>query len=75
MTAFPDLRVHMDQLMVQADSVVYHWTLTGTNSGPGGTGRPVRISGFETWKISPEGLIAESQGSFDSADHQRQLLA
>ena len=25
----------------------YHWTLTGTNTGPGGAGHAVRISGFE----------------------------
>lgn len=68
MTAFPDLHVQMDALIVETDSAVYHWTLTGANSGPGGTGQPVRISGFETWKISPEGLIAESQGSFDHPD-------
>ena len=75
MTAFPDLQVCMDELIVQSDGAVYHWTLTGTNSGPGGTGRLVRISGFETWRLSPEGLIAQSQGSFDDADYQRQLLA
>jgi SnoaL-like polyketide cyclase len=73
MTAFPDLHVRMDALILQTDSAVYHWTLTGTNSGPGGSDRPVRFSGFETWKINPEGLIAESQGSFDYADYQRQV--
>jgi hypothetical protein len=75
MTAFPDLHVQMDALIVRTDGAVYHWTLTGTNSGPGGTGQPVRISGFETWKISPEGLIAESQGSFDHPDYRRQVFA
>ncbi|MDP9338678.1 MAG: ester cyclase [Acidobacteriota bacterium] len=75
MTAFPDLHVHMDNLIVQGDDVVYHWTLTGANTGPGGSGKSVRITGFETWKLSPHGLIAESQGTFDHADYQRQLLA
>ena len=75
MTAFPDLQVRMDELIEQTDGAVYHWTLTGTNSGAGGTGRPVLISGFETWRLSPEGLIAESQGSFDHADYRRQVLA
>jgi hypothetical protein len=50
-------------------------TLTGTNTGPGGTGNRVWISGFEVRKITEEGLIAESEGHFDAADYQRQLEA
>jgi hypothetical protein len=41
--------------------------------GPGGTGKRVRISGYEVWKIDNSGLIAESKGHFDSADYERQL--
>lgn len=73
MTDFPDLRVFLDDLLPQADGVIYHWTLTGTNAGPDGTGRTVRISGFEVWQIGPDGLIVQSQGQFDSADYERQL--
>ncbi|HEY4284932.1 MAG TPA: SgcJ/EcaC family oxidoreductase [Chthoniobacterales bacterium] len=54
-------------------SAVYHWTLVGTNTGPEGTGNAVRISGYEQWRLSPDGLIAESKGHFDEADYQRQL--
>jgi predicted ester cyclase len=75
MTAFPDLLISMDQLTVQGSQVTYHWTLTGTNTGPGGTGRFVRISGFEDWRFGSDGLIAESKGHFDAADYQRQLNA
>jgi uncharacterized protein (TIGR02246 family) len=73
MTDFPDLQVLMDNLIVEDDRTEYHWTLIGTNAGPGGTGKRVRISGFEEWKMSADGLIAESQGHFDSAEYQRQL--
>jgi len=73
MTAFPDLRVVMDNLLVRGEE--YHWTLTGTNTGPGGTGRSVRISGFETWRMGLDGLIASSQGRFDAVDYRRQLSA
>ena len=73
MTAFPDLEVILDDVVIQGDRAVYHWTLAGTNTGPGGTGRRVRISGFEEWKIGVDGLIAESQGHFDEASYQRQL--
>lgn len=75
MTAFPDLRVQMDDLLIREEDAVYHWTLTGTNTGPGGTGKHVQISGFEVWKIAEDGLIAESQGQFDNEDYQRQLKA
>jgi predicted ester cyclase len=73
MTAFPDLQLLMDDIVLQDKGAVYHWTFIGTNSGPGGTGQRVRFSGFEVWKIGEDGLIAESEGHFDSADYQRQL--
>lgn len=73
MTAFPDMRVVNDDLEINDDGAIYHWTLTGTNSGPGGTGRSVNISGYEEWRLGPNGLIATSQGHFDSADYQHQL--
>jgi hypothetical protein len=73
MTAFPDMQVLMDDLVIQDGLPRFHWTLIGTNTGPGGTGHRVRISGFEEWKIGADGLIAASLGTFDNADYQRQL--
>jgi predicted ester cyclase len=73
MTAFPDLQVILDRLVIKGDRAEYHWTLVGTNTGPGGTGNPVRISGLELWKFGEDGLIASSEGRFDAADYQRQL--
>ncbi len=73
MTAFPDLVVTMDSLSVHDDKTIYAWTLTGTHTGPGGTGRRVRISGHEEWTFDTDGLIVHSLGFFDAADYQRQL--
>jgi uncharacterized protein (TIGR02246 family) len=73
MTAFPDMVVAMDDVSLQGDNAVYRWTLTGANAGPGGTGKAVRISGYEEWTFGPDGLIAESKGHFDEAEYQRQL--
>lgn len=73
MNTFPDLRVDMDELLKREGRTEYHWTLTGTDACPGGTGRRVRISGFEEWKLGNDGLIAESQGHFDDAEYRRQL--
>ena len=73
MQAFPDLRVAMDELVAKGTQFVYRWTLTGTNTGPGGTGNRVRISGYELWTIGDDGLIAESKGTFDSGEYERQI--
>jgi uncharacterized protein (TIGR02246 family) len=73
MTALPDMQVTMDRIVLQGERAEYDWTLTGTNTGPGGTGRRVRISGFEVWQIGTDGLIASSQGHFDSSEYRRQL--
>ena len=73
MSAFPDMKVFMDDLVVNDDDIRYHWTLTGTNTGPGGTGRSVRISGFESWRVGPTGLIERSDGRFDESEYSRQL--
>lgn len=73
MDGFPDLRVEMDELKVDGDSPEYHWTLIGTNTGPGGTGRAIHISGFEQWTIGDDGLIAASLGSYEEADWNRQV--
>jgi len=73
MTAFPDMVVAMDDATLHGNYAVYRWTLTGTHTGPGGTGNRVRISGYEEWTLGPNGLIAESKGHFDESDYQRQL--
>jgi hypothetical protein len=89
MTTFPDMVVTMDKLVCDGEGTKFHWTLTGTNTGPGGTGKRVRISGYggsrATWTGRPErvdeqggesindGLVGESKGHFDSAEYERQL--
>jgi predicted ester cyclase len=73
MVAFPDMRVLMDDLLMHGDKAEYRWTLVGTNTGPGGTGRRVRISGSEEWSIGGDGLIASSLGHYDQAEYERQL--
>jgi predicted ester cyclase len=73
MTTFPDMVVTMDDVSRNSDLTKFRWTLTGTNTGPGGTGQRVRISGYEVWKIDNNGLIGESKGHFDGAEYERQL--
>ena len=73
MRDFPDMIVRFDKLEQQEEATAFHWTFTGTNSGPGGSGNRVHISGYELWKLGGDGLIAESRGHFDVAEYERQL--
>ena len=73
MTAFPDMVVKVDRLTQEGGHPVFHWIWTGTNTGPGGTGKFVRMKGYEDWTIGADGLIAESKGHYDEAEYQRQL--
>jgi uncharacterized protein (TIGR02246 family) len=54
MAAFPDLQVAMDGVNLKEEFAEYHWTLTGRNTGHGGKGNRVRISGFEVWELDQD---------------------
>ena len=73
MRDLPDMIVTMDDVTHESDGTKFHWTLTGTNTGLGGTGKRLRISGYELWTISEDGLIGDSNGHFDNAEYERQL--
>ena len=45
------------------------WTFTGTHSG---SGKPLRISGWEEWDIDGAGKVTASRGWFDGAKYARQ---
>jgi uncharacterized protein (TIGR02246 family) len=73
MTGYPDMVVEMDRLDLVGDTYQFHWKFSGTNTGSGGTGRKVRISGYEEWTLGTDGLVAKSLGHYDAADWDRQL--
>ena len=73
MTAFPDMVVALDGVTGDGERAVFRWTLMGTNTGAGGSGKFVRISGSEEWTLGADGLIAKSLGHFDDREYQRQL--
>ncbi len=75
MAAYPDMVVAMDGVELEGSAAVFRWTFTGTDSGPGGTGNAVRISGYEEWTLGDDGLVAQSLGYYDQADWNRQLKA
>lgn len=73
MTAFPDMVLSFDRLEPAGDRVNFHWTFAGTNNEPGGTGKRVRFSGYESWRFGADGLVADSLGHFDADEYARQL--
>lgn len=73
MTAFPDMKLSMDNLLIKSDETQYHWSFIGTNTGLNGTGNKVEFNGFERWTFNEDGLIKSSIGKFDEEDYNRQL--
>ena len=73
MSAFPDLHVSVDSVFVAGGATFWVWTLTGANSGLGGTGNRVRVGGIEVWNIGASGLVANSIGYYDAATYDRQV--
>ncbi|MCL5777216.1 nuclear transport factor 2 family protein [Limibaculum sp. FT325] len=70
---FPDLVVHCDGVRSSGNTAIFLWTLEGTNSGAGGSGNRVRISGWEFWTLTDAAEVEASLGFFDAADYDRQL--
>jgi uncharacterized protein (TIGR02246 family) len=73
MEDFPDMKVEMVAVQQSGDGARFDWRWTGRNTGPGGTGRYVNITGFEMWTFGPDGLILESKGNYDQDEYQRQV--
>lgn len=73
MDAFPDMVVRMDSIRQVGGRATFYWTWTGTNTGPGGTGKAVHITGYEEWTLNRDRLIARSLGHFDEAEYRRQV--
>jgi len=61
MTGYPDLVMEFRGFSTKGERVLYHWTLIGTNNGPGGTGNRVQIRGYDDWKIGADGSIEDSK--------------
>jgi nuclear transport factor 2 (NTF2) superfamily protein len=73
MTAFPDMKLSMDSLVMTSSETEYHWRFIGTNTGPSGTGNAVDFVGFERWTFNKQGKTRLSIGSFDAAEYSRQV--
>jgi predicted ester cyclase len=74
--AFPDLHMHVDLILAEADLVSVRWTARGTNSGSGNglpaTGKSAQVTGTTIFRIQ-DGEIAEEWTSGDSLGLMKQL--
>ena len=74
--AFPDLQVHIDELIVERDRAAAHISCTGTHEGElfgcAGTGRHVRYECVVLFRVA-HGRISDVRVHLDHGDLRRQL--
>jgi len=71
----PDLNVTTIKVEQEERGTVFYWNLKGTNTGPGGSGKPANIDGCEVCKPNAENKIVELKGYIDAEEYERQLNA
>ena len=76
-SAFPDIQVRVDEIVVDGDRAAAATTMTGTHQGDllgiAPTGRRVEFTGIDLVRIDADGLIAEHRGLTDTVGILRQL--
>ncbi len=75
-TAFSDMKISIDGLLVRGDTVVMRSTFTGTNTGPfmgaPATNKSVKCEGID-WVIIKDGMQTDHWGQFDVMGMMQQL--
>ncbi len=79
-TAFPDLAIALDDMIIKENRIVWVWTLSGTNTGPlrtalgdyPATGKPVGFSGVAVDRVA-DGKVEEEWVYFNVLDLLRPL--
>ena len=74
--AFPDLRIDVEDVLVDGDRVAVRCSVTGTHTGPGvaagPTNKPATFTGMSIVRIE-NGKIAEAWNTFDFLSMYKQL--
>lgn len=75
-SAFPDVKITIDDLVAEGDKVVTRWTATGRHEGElmgiPATGKQVTVTGIDITRYSG-GKIVEHWGEFDQMGMMQQL--
>jgi steroid delta-isomerase-like uncharacterized protein len=75
-TAFPDLRMTIEDMTAEGDRVAVRWTARGTNTGEmmgmPATGKHATVTGMFLNRLAG-GKIAEGWGNFDALGMMQQL--
>jgi steroid delta-isomerase-like uncharacterized protein len=75
--AFPDLKIAVEHLTADDDSVAIAYTITGTQDGPfqgiPPTGKKIKARGVQIAKFNSEAKIIERWGSSDEAGILQQI--
>ncbi len=75
---FPDLAIHVEDMIAEGDFVVTTWTLTGTHlgefSGRAPSGNAVKVTGTTLHRIR-DGVIVEARVNWDTLSLLRQIGA
>ncbi len=66
----PDLALSCDDVRVSGHHVLFLWTFVGHDTG---TGKPLKVQGWEDWDLNTEGLVQTSYGWFDADAYARQV--
>ncbi len=77
-TAFPDLRISVDEQIAEGETVVTRWTATGTNEGElmgiPATGKQATTAGININRVAG-GKLVEGWGLFDQLGLLQQIGA
>ena len=76
-TAFPDLKIAVEQMVADEENVAIAYTVTGTHQGPfqgiPATNKKIKARGVQIAKFNSEAKIIERWGSSDEAGILLQL--
>ena len=62
--------LELDGIRAAGNRAIFMWKLSGVHSE---TGKNLRISGWESWRLSDEIQIIQSVGCYDSEEYERQV--
>jgi uncharacterized protein (TIGR02246 family) len=65
----PDLALSCDDVRVSDSHALFLWTFTGHDAG---SGRPLKVHGWEEWDLNADLQVQASRGWFDAEAYARQ---